>query len=130
MRRPHAPAASLVVLAAVGVTGLAAAPAHAAQSACAPETGDWCTSVAAKKGRRYLELSTFSFRGTVEICVAGPKRRSCRSTPLRRQAHDVYRARLRWSTAFPDQGRGRYRVTFAPSVTGKQLGPTLSFRVR
>jgi hypothetical protein len=109
---------------------LGSAPAHAAQSACAPETGDWCTSVAAKKGRRYLELSTFSFRGTVKICVTGPKRRTCRSTPLRAQAHDVYRARLRWSTAFPDQGRGRYRVTFAPSVTAKQLGPTLSFRVR
>ncbi len=127
MRRPAALLASSAVLAA---TAVGAAPAHAARSACAPETGDWCTSVAAKKGRRYLELSTFSFRGTVEICVAGPKRRTCRSTPLRRQAHDVYRARLRWSTAFPDQGRGRYRVTFAPSVTGKQLGPTLSFRVR
>lgn len=62
--------------------------------------------------------------------MAGPRRGTCRTATLRGTKAGVYRARLRWSTSFPDQGRGRYRVTFAPSVTGDPLGPTLSFRVR
>lgn len=127
MRRPAVLTLALVV----GATALATAPAAgAAESACAPETGDWCTSVAEAKGRRYLQLTTFSFRGSVRICVTGPQRRTCRSATLRTTKDGLYRARLLWSRSFPDQGAGRYRVTFAPSVTGDRLGPTLSFRVR
>jgi hypothetical protein len=127
MRRP-----SLLALAlAVGATALSApSAATAATGACAPETGDWCTSVTKTDGRRSLQLTTFSFRGSVKICVRGPRQRTCRSARLRRTKDGVYRARLTWATSFPDQGAGRYRVTFEPSVTGDQLGPTLSFTER
>lgn len=123
MRRSPVLAAAL----SVGLVALAPAPAVAASSACAPETGDWCTSVQKRAGRRYLTLTTFSFRGTVRICVRGPERRTCRTARLRATRDGIFQARLRWSRSFPDQGPGRYRVTFAPSVTGAQLGPTLSF---
>lgn len=105
------------------------AGASAATSACAPETGDWCTSVAKRGGERVLSLQTFSFRGSVKICVTGPQRRTCRSTKLRTTKDGLYRAALN-ADRFPDQGRGRYRVTFTPDVTDQRLGPTLSYTER
>lgn len=120
---------ALAVVVAGTVLGLPST-AVAATSACAPETGDWCTSVAQRDGRRVLALTTFSFRGSVRICVTGPRRRTCRTPRLRGTEDGLFRAALNWRTRFPNQGRGRYRVTFTPDVTGRKLGPTLSFTVR
>ena len=127
MKRP-----SLVAAALLSTTAALAVPsaAGAATSACAPETGDWCTSVAERDGRRVLSTETFSFRGKVRICVTGPKGRTCRAARLRETKAGTYRAALSWKRSFPDQGRGRYRVTFTPDASGRKLGPTLSFTIR
>lgn len=129
IRSPRArPALALALVVGGGALALPAG-ATAATSACAPETGDWCTSVAKRKGERVLSLETFSFRGRVEICVTGPKRRTCRTARLRETRSGLFRAAVN-AERFPDQGAGRYRVTFTPDVSGERLGPTLSFTVR
>lgn len=128
MTRPARTAIALVL--AVGGTALALpAGASAATSACAPETGDWCTSVAKRKGERVLYLETFSFRGSVKICVTGPQQRTCRSAKLRETKAGLFRAAIN-AKRFTDQGKGRYRVTFTPDVSNEKLGPTLSFTIR
>lgn len=126
MKRPVLVTALLTSTAALAVPSAAGA----ATSACAPETGDWCTSVAKRKGERILSTETFSFRGTVRICVTGPKGRTCRTARLRETTAGLYRAALNWERSFPDRGRGRYRVTFTPDASGRKLGPTLSFTIR
>lgn len=128
MSRSARPALALALL--VGGTALALpGAAGAATGACAPETGDWCTSVAKRDGRRVLALTTFSFRGSVKICVTGPQQRTCRTAKLRKTKDGIFRAAVNWRSGFPNQGAGRYRVTFTPDVSGDKLGPTLSFTI-
>jgi len=108
----------------------AALPAGAGASSgyCSP-TGDYCTSVQRHRNDFHLRLGTFSFRGSVDICVIPPRGgTTCRSFTLRRRSHGIYAVGVHWRHHFPSKGAGTYRVRFRAS--GGKLGPRLSFRVR
>jgi hypothetical protein len=99
--------------------------ASAASRFCSP-TGDFCTSTQRISGAVYLRLSTFSFRGPVNVCVTEPRGiRQCRTFRLR-QRGSVWQLSLRWASYFSPAGPGRYRVAFFLGPT--RLGPVLDFR--
>lgn len=127
MRFVYGPALLATAMVLVGVA--APSSAGAAEAYCHP-TGDYCTSVAKVRGKRYLRVGTFSFRGSVRMCVTPPRgRRECIRRPLSSGSSFV-QASARWSTWFTNHGRGLYRASFyAPSdVDNFQLGPFLYFR--
>ena len=100
--------------------------AQAAQGYCSP-TGDFCTGANKVNGVRTLRVLTFSFRGTVTFCVEPPRGSTKCVTDRLSPSKGLYEASVRWSTAFPDQGPGRYLVRIYASGRTK-VGPTLSFR--
>lgn len=115
----------LLTLLELGVTEAVAADAF-----CHP-TGDYCTSVAKVRGKRFLRVGTFSFRGSVRMCVTPPRgKRECVSRRLEFKSTGFFLASARWSSWFTNHGRGSYRVSFyAPADAGSvQLGPFLHFR--
>jgi len=121
---------ALLAAAALVLAGVSAPAAGAAEAYCHP-TGDYCTSVAKVRGKRYLRVGTFSFRGSVRMCVTPPRgERECVSRRLASASSSFVQASARWSTWFTNHGRGRYRASFyAPSDVGNfQLGPFLYFR--
>jgi hypothetical protein len=91
------------------------------------KSGDFCTrTVEDKRGRTYLELETPSFSGRYFLCVTTPAGDTdCRAFTLRRSG-DVFLSSVRWVANFPDEGRGRYGVTWR--LGQQQLGPELGFR--
>ena len=125
-RRPIYSRGARVALLAL-VVALGSAPAAEARSAYCSPTGDWCTEVLKRDGRVYLRLATFSFRGTVRVCVTPPRGdRTCRRSRLRRNRENVHVSSVRWDRRFPTRGRGTYRVRWY--YDGNRLGPALSFR--
>ena len=117
----------LALAAGVGLAALMlASPASAKEAYCA-HTDDFCTSVKRVNGVRVLRVETFTFTGRVKICVKGPTgARVCHRFRLLKSG-DLYTAKARWGTSYPNRGRGLYRVTFFWRST--KLGPALSFRV-
>lgn len=103
-----------------------AATAQARSSFCS-ETGDYCTSVQKKRGDVLLRVATFSFRGSVRLCVRAPDGvATCKRFRLLEGRAGVYASTKGWKRHFPDRGRGVYRVRW--QVAGVNLGPRLSFR--
>lgn len=122
-------AAGFVCAVALAFAAIGATPARAAEAYCHP-TGDYCTSVAKVRGKRFLRVGTFSFRGSVRMCVTPPRgERECISRRLQSTGSGFVQASARWSTWFTNHGRGRYRASFyAPDDSGSfQLGPFLYF---
>ncbi len=131
MRRMLAAVCALAILALVFTSTAAARQAH-----CSP-SGDFCTSAELAGGKRTLRVGTFAslasriFGGRASICVDPPRRKPVRC--IRRdfvRSGPIAQASAIWRRAFPNHGRGIYRVRFyvrAPKKT--RLGPTLSFRV-
>jgi hypothetical protein len=116
---------ALVVAATVALASASAA--GAASSYCSP-SGDYCTSTTRVSGAVMLRLSTFSFTGSIRICVTDPKaKRVCRTWALRKRG-TMYQVAVRWHRNYPRGGPGRYRVGFFLGRT--RLGPVLDFRVR
>ncbi len=105
------------------------APAHAASGFCS-ETGDYCYSAGPVRGVVRLKLATFSFRGSVDVCVTTPKgAKTCRPFRLRTQPRGVFDIDARWSAHFPNAGKGTYRVTFsAREGGGVPFKPSVTFR--
>jgi hypothetical protein len=117
----------LLLAAAVLGALVAAAPAAAKTTYCSP-TGDYCTSVGRIQHVRYLRLSTFSFRGSVKICVRDPKAvRTCHSYRLRKSGQ-LFQVKVIWKRHYPNPGPGTYRVTFF--LGAAKLGPALTFTLR
>jgi hypothetical protein len=115
---------SLAVLAVV-----APAPAQAASGFCSP-TGDYCYSVGPVKGVVRLKLATFSFQGSVRVCVTAPDAsRSCKPFRLR-ESRGVFSVDARWSAHFPRKGAGTYRVSFTGPSSSTLFKPSVTFRLR
>lgn len=112
----------------LGLSAAATPAAQAAESYCTP-SGDYCTSAAKTNGVRTLRLSTFSFRGKVDICVkATGATRVCKTRTL--HGHNgLWSVSIRWSTNYPRQPKGTRRVSFISHEAGK-IGPTLTFQAR
>ncbi|CAA9579448.1 MAG: hypothetical protein AVDCRST_MAG88-3153 [uncultured Thermomicrobiales bacterium] len=105
---------------------LPVAAADARSSFCSP-TGDYCTSVQKKRSDVLLRVATFSFRGSVRICVRAPDgAATCKRFRLLRGRAGIYASTKSWKRHFPNLGRGVYRVRW--QVAGANLGPRLSFR--
>ena len=91
---------------------------------CTP-TGDYCIAANRVNGTRLLRLDTFSFRGTVRVCVDPPRgREKCVYRRLKRSG-SLYGISIRWSSSFPHHGRGSYFVRFYSH--GDRVGELLSF---
>ena len=115
-----------IAILAIAVSLLPAATAEARSSYCSP-TGDLCTSVQKKRGDVLLRVATFSFRGSVRLCVRGPDgAATCKRFRLLEGRSGIYASTKGWKRHFPDRGRGVYRVRW--QVAGANLGPRLSFR--
>ena len=113
-----------VALAAVlAVAMLVPATASGRSSYCSP-SGDFCQGAFRESGRTVLDFRTFSFRGTIEVCVT-KRTRVCRDSRLRRRG-PLYVSRVSWEGRFPNQGRGIYRVRWYRD--GSRIGETISFR--
>lgn len=105
------------------------AAAHAASSHCSP-TGDYCYSAKKRDGAVRLALATFSFRGSVDVCVTAPDAsRTCKAFRLR-ESRGLFAIDARWSAHFPRKGAGTYRVTFAAEDVGSAFRPAVTFRLR
>jgi hypothetical protein len=115
-----------VAILAVALLLLSAATAEARSSYCSP-TGDYCTSVQKKRGDVLLRVATFSFRGSVRLCVRAPDgTATCKRFRLLRGRAGIYASTKGWKRHFPDKGHGVYRVRW--QAGGANLGPRLSFR--
>jgi hypothetical protein len=116
----------LSVVAVTVALGLTAAPAPAVTrlaSYCSP-TGDYCQGVfRSTSGSVFFQLRTFSFRGTVQTCVAR-RTRVCRGRVLRRIG-SIHQATISWRGNYPPQGPGRYAVSWYAG--GAKIGRTLYF---
>ena len=124
MRLRHAVTA---LLATGVVTAIPVAPAAAASSYCAPETGDYCYSAVKRSGVVRIGFDTFSFTGKVRVCVTAPTdERTCQRFALKAKKNGINGFTKRWSSFFPNEGKGTYRVTFAPAGNPK-LGPGVTF---
>jgi hypothetical protein len=88
---------------------------------------DFCTrALKTAAGKVYLELRSISLHGRYTLCVTTPARHTdCRPFTLRRVG-DEFVSRVRWTANFPDEGRGRYSVTW--QLGPQRLGPPLGFR--
>ena len=106
------------------------ATAQAASSYCSP-SGDVCYSAVKRAGVVRLALGTFSFRGTVDVCVTPPgSARTCKPFRLR-ERRGISAIDARWSAHFPRRGAGTYRVTFASrQAGGVAFTPAVTFRLR
>ena len=91
------------------------------------QTGDYCTeTIKSRRGVVYLELRAVSFNGRYTLCVTPPAgETNCRFFTLRRNG-DRFVSHVRWSTNFPNDGPGRYKVVWR--LGPDQLGPALAFR--
>ena len=92
------------------------------------ESGDYCTeTMKDERGRTLLELRARSFEGRYTVCVTAPGvgAPDCRQFTLRRNG-DIFFSRVSWSANVPNEGRGRYSVTWR--LGNQRLGPKLGFR--
>ena len=95
-------------------------------SYCTP-TGDFCQGVFQRpSGTVYTDLTTFSYRGRVDVCITH-ETRVCRSAHLDAQGGGLFRARTRWQAAYPDEGSGRYVVAWL-DAEGYRIGRRLAFQ--
>src|SRR5690242_17745355 len=77
--------------------------AQAANSYCAPDTGDYCIGAIKQHGIRFITMSSFSLRGTVLVCVTHKIERTCRHFRLRgrKDFPQVHEFRVQFSAHFP-----------------------------
>jgi hypothetical protein len=100
-------------------------PSALARDVYCSSTGDFCIGANRVNGTRVLRLDTFSFRGTVRVCVDPPRgREKCVYRRLKRSGPG-YGISVRWSSSFPNHGRGSYFVRFY--THGDRVGQLLSF---
>jgi hypothetical protein len=95
------------------------------------QTGDLCYGIFGLRSnnRIIFQITTqeLYFR-RYRLCVEEPTGAvRCRNLPINRQT-PVYGSLVYWRRNFGDHGPGVYRVTW--SLSGRRLGPTLSFRRR
>jgi len=105
---------------------LAAAALAAPAPYCSP-SGDVCYGVLERQSQIVLRIDTIErYFGRYTLCVTSPRgRRVCGSFPIFRN-RTLWTSTVRWQRQFPNDGRGRYRVSWR--LGSGPLGPTLVFR--
>ncbi|MFN2390311.1 MAG: hypothetical protein ABR575_12010 [Actinomycetota bacterium] len=119
--------ASAAALAALAL--LAASPAtagHRPNAYCSP-SGDVCQSTAKVDGVRKLRITLAAEYFTrYRLCVTGPNdARTCKTFRIE-QRGPVFGDSVRWSTNFPNEGRGAYDVVWK-MLSGERIGRRLGF---
>jgi hypothetical protein len=122
-------AIALLATGAAGAIPLAAPGAASADTRisgyCTP-TGDYCQGIfRTASGGIDLKLDTFSFRWIVRICVT-KRTRVCHGRRLKGVGDGLYEASARWERNWPNQGGGRYAVSWYQGAN--KIGRTLHFR--
>ena len=107
-----------------------AAPAGAAtilDGYCSP-SGDYCTSVVKKvSGAIVFKIRAFAnYFGQAEACVRRTSR-VCHTVHAREDNHGLFIWAIRWQDNYPNQGPGRYNVTWRDKSSGARIGPRLHF---
>lgn len=104
LRRPL-----LAIVVASVALGLAAPAAPAASSWCS-ESGDQCWGTFKRDGKRYVGVTyAAQYKTRERLCVRSPKgQRDCVKRKLRRGKSGTYTLNVRWSTTFPNRGKGTY----------------------
>jgi len=119
-------AALVFLIATTAVLG-AAAPANAApmeiDSYCS-STGDFCQGLYRTDGKVRAKLTTFSFRGNIQLCVSGPMPRDCKKFRLRGDG-DIFTSSVGLAKHFALDASGRYAVTWR--YRGSRIGMKLHF---
>jgi hypothetical protein len=102
-----------------------AAPASARSSYCS-QSGDVCYGLSAGSDPKIqLSLAAKYFK-EARICVSPPSgNRSCGTFAVKRYG-SFYGVRVRWSSKFPNKGKGTYKVKFYNGADS--LGPSVSFK--
>ena len=94
-------------------------------SYCSP-SGDLCYGIRRQRGAVVLRIDTFArYFGRYTLCVTSPRRWVCGRFPIFRTG-PTWSSTVRWQRQFPDDGQGRYRVSWR--LGESPLGPSLSFR--
>lgn len=90
------------------------------------QTGDLCYGIRRERGAVVLRIDTFArYFDRYTLCVTSPRRRVCGRFPVFDDGR-FWSSTVRWHRQFPDDGPGRYRVSWRLGST--PLGPTLGFR--
>jgi hypothetical protein len=103
--------------------------AQARRTYCAAD-GDYCLGMFKVRGRIYLGIDSFAFRGNVRLCVQSPNGlRKCLVFKLRRDSSNghLYRSHVKWSDHFPHGQKGLYRAVW--HYAGTRL-PLIHFTIR
>ena len=97
-----------------------------ADSYCSP-TGDWCSAVMLSRRGKIISFGTFSFRGSVRVCVrkSGSRKTDCKYLSLRPDVGSLYTASGLYGRDWPLRGHGHFRVSFESD--GYRLGRVLEF---
>ena len=104
-----------------------AAPAAARSSYCS-RSGDYCYGLSAERDPVIALTMMARYFKEARICVSPPSgNRTCRTFRVRRYGQ-VYGVRVRWSSKFPNRGKGTYKVKLYNG--DDSLGPSVSFRRR
>ena len=93
---------------------------------CSP-SGDLCYGIRKERGAIVLRIDTIArYFNRYTLCVTSPTaRRVCGRFPVFKSG-PLWTSRVRWQRQFPDDGPGRYRVSWR--LGSNPLGPTLTFR--
>lgn len=118
------------VLALVAVVGLVStavpARAHHLPNAWCSESGDVCLSTKMSDGKRKLRIGLGArYFNRYELCVNGPESTTCHTYEITNN-DGVYGDSVRWDRNFPNEGSGRYTVTWK-FMNGDRIGRRLGF---
>lgn len=119
IRRP------LLALAVAAFALALSAPAAPAATSWCSESGDQCWGTFKRDGKRYVGVTyAAKYKTSQKLCVKAPSgQRDCITRKLRRGKFGTYRLNVRWSTTFPNRGKGTYEF--------ENPGPEpITFRVR
>jgi hypothetical protein len=119
----------VVVLALTLSVPTPASAGHRRRSYCSP-SGDYCIRTFKRDGRRKFEIRMAAryFR-RYKLCVIAPgSAKTCKRFRIKRQG-SFYGDTVRWSTNFPNEGRGAYTVVWK-MTSGGRFGKKLGFHVR
>jgi hypothetical protein len=101
------------------------APAAARSSYCSA-SGDVCYGLSSGSDPKISLGLAAKYFDKARICVSPPSgNRTCGTFAVKRYG-SIYGVRVRWSSKFPNKGKGTYKVKFYNGADS--LGPAVSFK--
>jgi hypothetical protein len=99
------------------------------RTAFCSSSGDLCYGIKRQGQDAILRIDSFVNFSPYRLCVQAPAGAvTCKRFRLHAEAGGLFGSKVRWSTHFPNGGKGVYRVRWRAG--GNSLGPRLRFRRR